>query len=59
VPRRRRSTPRDSRTFKPVLFSIILVSLANIQSHLEDPFDLIGDDDITINAEKFVERLDA
>ncbi|MBN2442952.1 MAG: hypothetical protein JXJ04_16455 [Spirochaetales bacterium] len=42
----------------PILFSIILVSLDNIQQHLENPFDQIGEDDIVINAEKFVERLD-
>ena len=42
----------------PVLFSVILVSLDNIQSHLENPFDQIGDDDISINAERFVERLE-
>jgi hypothetical protein len=41
----------------PVLFTIILVSLDNIQEHLENPFDQIGEDDIAINAEKFVERL--
>ncbi|MCP4898312.1 MAG: hypothetical protein GY906_15165 [bacterium] len=33
----------------PVLFSIILVSLDNIQNHLENPFDQIGEDDVTIN----------
>lgn len=42
----------------PVLLSIILVSLANIQDHLENPFDQIGEDDVTINVEKFVQRLD-
>jgi hypothetical protein len=42
----------------PVLFSVILVSLDNIQSHLENPFDQIGEDDVTINAEKFVARLE-
>ncbi len=41
----------------PVLFSMILVGLDNIQDHLENPFDQIGEDDLTINAEKFVERL--
>jgi hypothetical protein len=41
----------------PVLFAVILVSADNIQSHLENPFDQIGEDDIIINAEKFVERL--
>ncbi|MFP6874605.1 MAG: hypothetical protein VCA55_13980, partial [Verrucomicrobiales bacterium] len=41
----------------PVLFTIILVSLSNIQEHLENPFDQIGEDDIAINAEKFVARL--
>lgn len=42
----------------PVLFSVILVALDNIQDHLEDPFDQIGEDDVAINAEKFVARLD-
>ncbi len=41
----------------PALFSMILVGLDNIQDHLENPFDQIGEDDLTINAEKFVERL--
>jgi hypothetical protein len=34
------------------------MSLDNIQEHLENPFDQIGEDDIVINAEKFVERLE-
>ena len=42
----------------PVLFSVILVALDNIQDHLEDPFDQIGEDDVAINAEKFLARLD-
>ena len=42
----------------PVLFTVILVSLDNIQQHLENPFDQIGEDDIQINAEKFIERLE-
>ncbi len=41
----------------PVLFSVVLVSLDNIQNNLENPFDQIGEDDVMINAEKFVERL--
>lgn len=41
----------------PVLFAVILSGLDNIQSHLEDPFDQIGPDDVAINAEKFVELL--
>jgi len=41
----------------PVVFTMILVSLDNIQDHLENPFDQIGEDDIVINAEKFVDRL--
>ena len=40
----------------PVLFSFILVSLDNIQAHLESPFDQVGEDDIKFNVEKF-ERL--
>lgn len=43
----------------PIFFCVILVSLDNIQSHLENPFDQVGEDDIEINAEKFVERLTA
>jgi predicted membrane chloride channel (bestrophin family) len=35
----------------PVLFSFILVSLDNIQEHLEDPYDQIGEDDITLDIE--------
>ena len=42
----------------PVLFSLVLVGLDNIQEHLENPFDQIGEDDIKINAEKFVSVLD-
>jgi hypothetical protein len=42
----------------PVLLTMILVSLDNIQEHLENPFDQIGEDDITINVEKFIERLE-
>ncbi len=41
----------------PVLFSLVLVSLSNIQDHLENPFDGIGEDDITINVEHFAKRL--
>ncbi len=41
----------------PVLFAVIQVGLDNIQHHLEDPFDQIGEDDVAINAEKFVDLL--
>jgi hypothetical protein len=41
----------------PALFSVILVSLDNIQAQLEDPFDQIGEDDVTIHPEKFMARL--
>lgn len=41
----------------PVLFSLVLVSLSNIQNHLENPFDGIGEDDITINVDLFISRL--
>ncbi len=43
----------------PILFSVILVSLDNIQNHLENPFDQLGEDDVVINAEKLVASLDA
>ena len=42
----------------PVLLTVILVSLDNIQEQLENPFDLIGEDDINMNVEKFISRLD-
>ena len=40
------------------LFSLILVSLDNIQEHLESPFDNIGEDDIKINDVKFITGLE-
>ena len=33
----------------PILYSFILVSLDNIQDHLENPFDAVGEDDIEID----------
>lgn len=41
----------------PTLIAVVMVSLDNIQSHLENPFDQVGEDDIKINAEKFAEWL--
>lgn len=35
----------------PVLYSFILVSLDNIQDHLENPFDGVGEDDIHLDVE--------
>jgi hypothetical protein len=43
----------------PVLLTLVLTSLDNIQEHLENPFDQIGEDDVAINVEKFISRLDA
>jgi len=42
----------------PVLFSVILVALDNIQSHLENPFDQEGEDDVHINVNKYIRNLD-
>jgi hypothetical protein len=42
----------------PVLLSVILVSLDNIQEHLENPFDQVGGDDVIINVEKFLARIE-
>ncbi|MDH5434131.1 MAG: hypothetical protein OEY19_09305 [Gammaproteobacteria bacterium] len=42
----------------PVLFSLVLVSLSNIQDHLENPFDGVGEDDITINVDYFMKNLE-
>lgn len=41
----------------PILFSLVLVSLDNIQDHLENPYDQHGEDDVTFNADKFTENL--
>lgn len=41
----------------PVLYSFILVSLDNIQDHLENPFDDVGEDDIVIDAENTAKLL--
>lgn len=37
----------------PAMYSFILISLINIQEHMEDPFDGIGEDDIKIEASRF------
>lgn len=42
----------------PVLFALILVGLANIQDHLENPFDQIGEDDVAIDPDLFVSTLE-
>jgi len=41
----------------PVLYSFILVSLDNIQDHLENPFDDVGEDDVSIDAEETTQLL--
>jgi len=38
----------------PILYSFILVSLDNIQDHLEHPFDEMGEDDIRIDEKDMV-----
>jgi predicted membrane chloride channel (bestrophin family) len=42
----------------PVLFTLILVGLANIQDDLENPFDQIGIDDVAIDPDRFIASLD-
>lgn len=41
----------------PALFALILVGLSNIQDHLENPFDQIGQDDVAIDPDHFVKTL--
>lgn len=41
----------------PILYSFILVSLDNIQDHLEDPFDQVGEDDIDLDANETIRLL--
>jgi len=40
----------------PVLVSVVLASLDNIQTHLENPFDGDSEDDLHINVEHLLER---
>ena len=42
----------------PVLYSFILVSLDNIQDHLEHPFDEIGEDDIKIDEKEITAHME-
>jgi len=42
----------------PIVFSFILVSLDNIQSHLENPFDQVGEDDIVFDVEQYAELIE-
>lgn len=41
----------------PMMYSAILVSLDNIQYHLEQPFDGVGEDDIQVNVEEYTHLL--
>lgn len=42
----------------PILYSFILVSLDNIQDHLEHPFDEIGEDDIRIDEKEIIMHME-
>jgi len=42
----------------PILYSFILVSLDNIQDHLENPYDDIGEDDIRMDVKGFTRLMD-
>lgn len=41
----------------PIAFSFILVSLDNIQEHLENPFDQIGEDDVKFRIKEYDDYL--
>lgn len=41
----------------PVLYSFILVSLDNIQDHLEHPFDEVGEDDIRLDETEIISHM--
>ncbi|MCZ2356983.1 MAG: hypothetical protein LC115_09930 [Bacteroidia bacterium] len=38
----------------PILYSFVLVSLDNIQEHLENPYDQLGEDDIRIEVKEYM-----
>lgn len=48
---------RDLFFVMPALFALILVGLSNIQDHLENPFDQIGQDDVAIDPDHFLGTL--
>ncbi|MDH5398357.1 MAG: hypothetical protein OEX02_09435 [Cyclobacteriaceae bacterium] len=41
----------------PIVFTFILISLDNIQTHLENPFDQVGEDDVKFDVEVMEEML--
>jgi predicted membrane chloride channel (bestrophin family) len=41
----------------PIMFSFILISLDNIQEHLENPFDQIGEDDVKFDVAELEAQL--
>jgi hypothetical protein len=41
----------------PVLFSVVLTALVNIQTQLENPFDQFGEDDVVFNTRRFIASL--
>ncbi|MDH3711956.1 MAG: hypothetical protein OER04_18865 [Cyclobacteriaceae bacterium] len=41
----------------PIMFSFIMVSLDNIQDHLENPYDLVGEDDVKLEVEEYMRYL--
>ncbi|MDX8404550.1 MAG: hypothetical protein R8K50_00175 [Mariprofundus sp.] len=43
----------------PVVLTLVLVSLESIQKQLENPYDQLGDDDVHINVEHYMKRLQA
>jgi hypothetical protein len=43
----------------PVVLTLVLVTLDNIQDHLENPFDQLGEDDIVFDVDSFLSRLNS
>jgi predicted membrane chloride channel (bestrophin family) len=44
--------------FFAILYSVILVSLDNLQEHLENPFDQVGEDDIDFEVEALIKAME-
>lgn len=42
----------------PALFTLVVAALAEIQAHLESPFDQVGEDDIRLGIDDYLARLD-
>lgn len=44
--------------FMPLMYSVVLTALVNIQDQLENPFDQYGEDDVVFHTGRFIASLE-